>query len=896
MSDGFTIDCPTCGQAADLSSGLTPNEDGQLICAGCGAEIPIPLAAPDDSPDETTTSPADMATVVDPQHMVQAAGVDSIESMLGDSACYVKKETIGKGGMGEIVLCVEQNVRREVAMKRLLPTAAKHARQRARFVQEAQVTGQLEHPNIVPIHELGRDEQGAIYFTMKLVKGRSLAEILTAARDGEVTHSLGEMLQIFLKVCDGVAFAHSRGVIHRDLKPANIMVGDFGEVLVMDWGIARILGRDDIADEDTVQSNRQDASLPALHTMAGSVMGSPQYMPPEQAAGQIDKIDHRSDIYSLGAILYEILTLKRPFEGPDARAIVTKVIEGNIQMPERRAPGRDIPRELSAVAMKCLARFRSKRYESVPELQRDVRLYLEGRSVSAAPDTFAQALVKLIRRNKGISVSIAAAAVILIAVVSVAFIRVTGAMQRAISGEQKAVTAQQQQRATAWAASKRLAMQAIRAAETGRWDEADRRVTDAETVALRSPWGPYARGMFASTNKDYPAAADLFRKALTFDPAHPESKAALSETLARVGDLDQAQKLLAGAGGLTDWRAMLKAGQTLYEAERWKDSMVVFKRALDLMAETKDASKGLRVATVKGVQEKITRARAKALCIGFAEEIKGLDPKEQIKRVEAKLGEISGKEMKIPDVEIKIENGEWIQAGFPHRGTPFLDPLRGLRLQSLKIANTLTGDLEPLKGMPLIYLNSSSTRVSNLRPLEGMPLKMLYCRGTRIIDLSPLRGMPLTILDCSLTRVSDLSPLKGMGLKELRIHETNVADLTPLKGMHLEKLQVGVTKVKDLGPLKDMPLESLDCHRTPVSDLNPLKGMALETLFITDTKVTDLTPLTGMKLKEFCFTPGNITKGIEIVRGMKSIRQIGIDRGNLRPPDEFWKRYDAGKK
>ena len=138
MGDGFSLVCPACGQAADLSSGLEPNEDGQLLCANCGAEIPIPVAAPDDSLSETTSSVGNLPTVVDPQHQVHPAGDDSIESMLGDCGAgrYAEQATIGKGGMGEIVLCVEQNTRREVAMKRMLPTAAGHAKHRARFVEE----------------------------------------------------------------------------------------------------------------------------------------------------------------------------------------------------------------------------------------------------------------------------------------------------------------------------------------------------------------------------------------------------------------------------------------------------------------------------------------------------------------------------------------------------------------------------------------------------------------------------------------------------------------------------------------------------------------------------------------------------------------------------------------
>jgi len=1003
MGDGFSLVCPACGQAADLSSGLTPNEYGQLICAGCGAEIPIPLAAPDESLGDATTSSTDSPTIEDPQHKVNPAGTDSMESMLRDTNAprYDERETIGKGGMGEIVLCVERNTRRQVAMKRMLPTAAGHARSRARFIEEAQVTAQLEHPNIVPVHELEITDDGAIYFTMKLVKGRALDEILTASRDGDETHSLGELLGIFLKVCDGVAFAHSRGVVHRDLKPANIMVGDFGEVLVMDWGIARILGREETAG---VQSSRQDTDSPGLHTVAGAAMGSPSYMPPEQAAGEIDKIDHRSDIYSLGAILYEVLTLKRPVQGKTAQAIMSKVVRGSIPSPEQRAPERNIPRELSAVAMKCLAKFRRDRYASVPDLQRDISLYLEGRSVSAAPDTFARALVKLVKRNKAASVSIAAAVVILVAVVTVAFVRVTGAMQRA-------VTAQQQQRATAIAASKRFAMQAIRAAETGRPEEASRRAADAEAVALDSPWGPYARGIFARTNNEYAAAADLFRKALKVDPDHAKSKVALSETLLRMGDLDQAQKLLADVSGAKDWRALLNVAQTLYDTKRWKDSQIVFKRAVELMEKAKDATTGVRHATAKEVQTRIDEAqqiidlaRSKSACEGFADEIRDLPANEQIKRVSAKCEEVNGSGVK-PE-RLKIENGQWITATLPGKAR-FLEPLRGLKLQHLTLNNTQVRDLEPLRGMPLTYLSCHSsarvkdlsplsegmtltfldcfsTRVASLEPLKGMPLRRLYCGGAKIIDLSPLqgmslvwftccdtdvvdlsplKGMPLEHLNLSRTKVTDLSLLKGMPLKQLWIANTKVTDLGPLKGMALEQLWLDHTKVFDLSPLEGMPLEILnvsvsrvtdlsplqgmqlkvlecesteisdlsalkgmqldslccsrsrkisdlavlkgmpltrfECNRTEVSDLSPLAGAPLKDLVIHDTKVTDLTPLAGMELQSLIFTPGNITKGIEIIRGMKTIEWFATswwyDNPNKITPEEFWKKYDAGE-
>ena len=973
MVDGFSLVCPACGRAADLSAGLAPNADGQLICAGCGAEIPIPLAAPDDSQGDTTTaSPADLATVVDPRHQVHPAGADTIESVLGDcgSGRYDERETIGKGGMGEIVLCVEQNTRREVAMKRMLPTAAGHAKQRARFVEEAQVTAQLEHPNIVPVHELGRDEHGAIYFTMKLVKGRSLAELLTAARDGEVTHSLGELLQMFLKVCDGVAFAHSRGVVHRDLKPANIMVGDFGEVLVMDWGIARILGRDE-PDEDSaeqiVQSSRQDTDTPLLHTMAGSIIGSPQYMPPEQAAGQIDKIDHRSDIYALGAILYNILTLKPPFEGGDARAIVDKVVKGSIAPPERRAPDRDIPRELSAVAIKCLARFRGKRYQSVPDLQRDISLYLEGRSVSAAPDTFAQAFVKLVKRNKPVSVAVAAAAVILIAVVSVAFVRVTGAMRRAVA-------AQQEQRATALAASEQLAGQAVRAAEQGRFAEADVRADTAAKIMPDGPWGPYAMGVVAFEKKDFTTARKHLDQSLRMDASHAPSKIFLSRVLTVVGDVKKAEDLVAGADAIDDWRSLDAAGDTLVSVRRYVRAVKAYEKVAELMVSDATTPPMLHSET----KDKLSRAKMCLAFEGFRASILPLPAAEQAQRLEAKLKIIYGSDA---SVKIAIEKGTI--AGIrlrgkgvrrldpfrgmylmsfacqhtsvvdlnPLRGMPLtnldcaysgvhdLTPLKGMPLTKLAVQSTMVVDLTPLKDMPLAYLDINGTKVTDLTLLKGMPLEHLNCNNTAIRDLSPLKGMRLTWLDCGRTRVSDLTPLKGMPLQHLglpdtrisdltplkgipltflslygcssltslrgiegmpltglEVHLTKVTDLTPLKGMHLEKLRLTGTKVTDLGPLKGMGLKELSLNEMGVTDLTPLEGMPLKTLSITETNVTDLTPLADMKLESFRFQPRKITKGIEIVRGMKSIRKIGLGAKPPMDPEEFWKRYDAGKK
>jgi len=569
--------------------------------------------------------------------------------------------------------------------------------------------------------------------------------------------SLGELLQVFLKVCDGVAFAHSRGVVHRDLKPDNIMVGDFGEVLVMDWGLAKVVGREDIRAADLVTSSRLEST--STLTADGSALGTPAYMSPEQADGELEKIDHRSDIYSLGAILYEMLTLERPVEGEARLAVLMNVVKGKIVPPEKRTPARHIPRELSAVAMKCLSKSRLRRYQSVSELRKDVSLFLEGRSVSAAPDTFAQAFVKLVKRNRGVSAAIAAAAAIIIVlttffVVNLKRERDEAVAARRIAEKQRQETqdARTSERATALAASERFAMQAIRAAESGNWDEAQRRAKDAHEVAVHSPWGFYARGVFARIKNDHKAAADCFREALRAAPRHPESKAALSEVLAKMGRLREAEKHLADLGSITEWRTLLKVGEALHDAGRWEDCLVPLRRAAQLMEDQKDVAVYQRDRVAKHVHTmletatyELETARAHAACEGFADQIRYLTPQEQAKRVEAKVAEIHGERISLRP---HFEGGKWTVAVIRAKRFSQLLPLKGLHLRKLTITSTRVQDLSPLRGMPLAELNCAGTGVADLRPLAGMPLTCLRCAGTGVGDLSPLKGMPLTYLDC----------------------------------------------------------------------------------------------------------------------------------------------------
>ena len=290
--------------------------------------------------------------------------------------------TINRGGMGVILQARDLRIRRTVAMK-VMKTSNQFSRENVlRFIDEAQLTGQLEHPNIVPLYELGIDDQGETFYTMKFVKGTTLDDVIRGLRNGKQKtiekYPLTTLLTIFQKVCDGVAFAHAKGVVHRDLKPENIMIGSYGEVLVMDWGLAKNMtgGRRETPPEKqpgAVVNAPMDA-LRGFETMHGLIVGTPPYISPEQARGELDKIDARSDIHVLGAILYAILTLRPPVEGDTVNDVVEKIVSSRITPPSAfnqqskspkgpddaagaevvlaHCPGKRIPDGLSAVVIK----------------------------------------------------------------------------------------------------------------------------------------------------------------------------------------------------------------------------------------------------------------------------------------------------------------------------------------------------------------------------------------------------------------------------------------------------------------------------------------------------------------------------------------------------------------
>ncbi len=283
---------------------------------------------------------------------------------------------LGEGGMGVVNLAGDRNLGRQVAIKSIHPDRCEPGRL-ARFVAEARITAQLEHPGIVPVHDLFISDDGDVYYTMKRVQGASLGEILEGLRDGDpatlVRNNVNHLLGLFRSTCQAVAYAHTRRVVHRDLKPANIMIGDFGEVLVMDWGVARLL---DDAPEELRAVLEDGASV--LMTADGAMVGSPAYMAPESLRGVAGAVGPEADVFSLGVLLYELLTLTRPFRADTVARLLYIVATEPVEPPSQRAPDREIPPEVEAVCLRALSKDPGDRYVDAGELMADLESYLEG--------------------------------------------------------------------------------------------------------------------------------------------------------------------------------------------------------------------------------------------------------------------------------------------------------------------------------------------------------------------------------------------------------------------------------------------------------------------------------------------------------------------------------------
>lgn len=656
------------------------------------------------------------------------------------TSAYELGRILAKGGMGAILSARDNSIQRTVAVKVILTGAEATDEHVHRLITEARITGQLEHPNIVPLHELGVTADGVVYYTMRLVEGVTLSEVLEKIRLKDkaaiAKYPLRTLLTIFQKICDAVAFAHSRGVVHRDLKPDNIMLGEFGEVFVMDWGLAKRV-RGEGRDLETTQltpGKVAELSGDSFKTLSGQVKGTPRYMAPEQAEGRVEDIDERTDIYALGAILYAILTLHPPVTGESVNEVLTRVASGVITPPTSynprnthisrfagppvpvqdiappellHCPDRRIPSALSAVAMKALARDRAGRYASVAALQQDIAAYQGGFATTAEGASALRLLLLLVRRHRTEFVLSFVSVVLMLALAAHFTSKVTQAL------------AELKETAPTFYVEARTLVDELKFAK------ALAKINYAISLQPDDARFHLLRGHILQSLLQLAEARDAYAHALELDP----------ETLHAERNLRLCEKLLIDNAG----RATLKP-ESLSEL---RINMTRQQRTAEAIAMSTRESK-----SVQGTFESW---------------------KDVVKRIG-----LAG--------ALKREPG-------------------GL---SLTVQQPEFNDLSPFRNAPLTKLHIADTQVDDLSPLRDMPLTLLEINNTRVVDLSPLRGMPLTRFEAARTRATNFNVLAGMKLVSVNLAHTRIASLAPLKDAPLRYLQLeGCTNLTDFTALAD---------------------------------------------------------------------------------------------
>ncbi len=846
---------------------------------------------------------------------------------------YHTKHVIGSGGMKIIVRSEDVNVGRDIAM-----AISKDAseRKQMQFLEEAHITASLEHPNIVPVHDIGRSKSGVPYFTMKLIHGVTLAQILVKLREKDPEYQkrfpLHARLEIFLKICDAIAFAHSKGILHLDIKPDNIQVGDYGEVLVLDWGIARRI-RDRETDAENARIPRRP---PVGATLDGVIRGTPEYMSPEQAAGKNSKRSRQTDIYALGAILYTILTLHPPFRGETMEEVLRNVLNGEI-IPPRLENGARIPLPLEFIILRAMSRNPERRYESVGALKDDVVAYQSGFATVAENAGLSTRFLLWLKRNR-IRIYVISSILLTIGIVLLFLAlhiytvtlseRVYGRSEQARIAAEKAFTGLEsrirRENYREWKLKYEDSF--FDTYILDRWKfllnrrhELSQKQAERYVKKTGNGLRIFSRSVPIEMFFREPITSTDLRMLSEFRISEQTPGAAILMTLNNTGFGDGYVFALIPRRNSFVTLHRGHNEETLAEArvenpppgEAWKIDVIITSESSGTTLKMSVQGKEVLLYTEPRRMSAIP-GRTSACAFSFQKctlDLQSVKIMTLGTPIKADILDMAERQLRKGNFSAAYELFREAEesSSTPQRRQKAADGLRMAKLfteyrnriphweallrKTWKDANirlnledggfhlSASGesvrDLSVLKDIPISSLTLNNAAPQDFTPIREMRLNRLHLRDCRIPDPSPLAGLPLTELVFTNIPLGSIDFLKPMKLKNLTLYNCGIDTLSALGGMKLETLNISRNRISDLSPLRGMPLQTLHASYNQIRSLLPLYGMPLKELNLSGNRIEDLLPLTGQPIAELNLS-GNRISDLSPLRGMP-LRKLNVE-------------------